>query len=113
MARTEVGRGLPLPETLRTNMEELSGADLSRVRVHYNSPLAEQQGARDYARGNDEIHLGPGQERYLPHEAWHVVQQKQGRVSQTGRSHIGLSDDPATLATERDLLAKRTPMPQA
>jgi hypothetical protein len=111
MAKVGVKSGLPLPESLRSNIENLSGADLSDVRVHYNSPLANQLNAQDYARGND-IHIGPGQERNLPHEAWHVVQQRQGRVSPNGRSHIGLSDDPDTLATERDLLAKRTPMPQ-
>ena len=110
MAKTVVGRGLPLPEPLRKSMEGLSGADLSDVRVHYNSPLAGQQRAVDCARGNSDIHLAPGQERQLPHEAWHVVQQKQGRVSPTARSHIGLSDDADTLATERDLLAKRTPV---
>ena len=109
MAKTVVGRGLPLPEPLKKSMENLSGADLSDVRVHYNSPLAGQQHAVDYAHGND-IHLAPGQERQLPHEAWHVVQQRQGRVSPTARSHIGLSDDADTLATERDLLAKRTPV---
>jgi hypothetical protein len=27
----------------------------------------------------------PGQEQHLPHEAWHVVQQKQGRVKPTGQ----------------------------
>ena len=35
-----------------------------------------------YTQGSD-IHLGPGQEQHLPHEAWHVVQQKQGRVTAT------------------------------
>ena len=35
-----------------------------------------------YAQGTD-IHIGPGQEKHLPHEAWHVVQQKQGRVKPT------------------------------
>jgi hypothetical protein len=25
-------------------------------------------------------HLAPGQDSHLPHEAWHVVQQRQGRV---------------------------------
>jgi len=110
MAKTVVGRGLPLPEPLRKSMEGLSGADLSDVRVHYSSPLAGQRRAVDYARGDSDIHLAPGQERQLPHEAWHVVQQKQGRVSATGRSHIGLSNDADTLATERELLAKRTPV---
>jgi hypothetical protein len=47
-----------------------------------------------YAQGS-EIHLGPGQERYLPHEAWHVVQQKQGRVPVTGSVNaIALNDSP-------------------
>ncbi|HAP61901.1 MAG TPA: hypothetical protein DCR93_21180, partial [Cytophagales bacterium] len=30
-----------------------------------------------------DIHLAPGQQKHLPHEAWHVVQQKQGRVKPT------------------------------
>jgi hypothetical protein len=38
--------------------------------------------AHAYAQGN-QIHLGSGQEKHLPHEAWHVVQQKQGRVKPT------------------------------
>jgi hypothetical protein len=25
-----------------------------------------------------DIHIGPGQEKHLAHEAWHTVQQKQG-----------------------------------
>jgi len=41
-------------------------------------------GALAYARGSD-IHLGPGQEQHLAHEAWHVVQQKQGRVAATAQ----------------------------
>lgn len=40
-------------------------------------------GALAYARGND-VHLAPGQERHLPHEAWHVVQQREGRVAPVG-----------------------------
>lgn len=28
-------------------------------------------------------HVGPGQEQHLPHDAWHVVRQKQGRVKPT------------------------------
>ena len=35
--------------------------------------------ARAYTQGS-EIYMAPGQERHLAHEAWHVVQQKQGRV---------------------------------
>jgi hypothetical protein len=52
-------------------------------------------GALAYAQGND-IHLGPGQERHLPHEAWHVVQQRQGRVQPTTSvAGVAVNDDPA------------------
>src|SRR6185503_18518282 len=71
-----------LPERLRAGIESLSGLDLSDVRVHANSDKPAQLNALAYAQGND-IHLGPGQERSLPHEAWHVVQQRQGRVQPT------------------------------
>ena len=39
--------------------------------------------------------VAPGQERHLPHEAWHVVQQKQGRVQTTRqlKSGVNLNDE--------------------
>jgi hypothetical protein len=52
------------------------------VKVHYNSHKPKEMNAHAYAQGN-QIHLGSGQEKHLPHEAWHVVQQKQGRVKPT------------------------------
>jgi|GEM_PF-5329348 len=72
-----------LPAALREGVEALSGQDLSDVRVHRNSSEPAQLNALAYAQGTD-IHLAPGQERHLPHEAWHVVQQRQGRVAPTG-----------------------------
>jgi hypothetical protein len=71
-----------LPDTLKSGVESLSGLSLDDVRVHYNSPQPVQLQAFAYTRGT-EIHVAPGQERHLPHEAWHVVQQKQGRVKPT------------------------------
>ena len=68
-----------LPDTMKTNLESLSGFDMSDVRVHYNSPQPASIGALAYTQGTD-IHVGPGQEKHLGHEAWHTVQQKQGRV---------------------------------
>src|SRR5205823_9648498 len=68
-----------LPDKLRAAIEKMSGLSLDGVQVHYNSRKPAQVNAHAYAQGTD-IYLGPGQERYLPHEAWHVVQQKQGRV---------------------------------
>jgi hypothetical protein len=68
-----------LPDGLRAGVERLSGLSLHNVRVHHRSPKPAAVNALAYAQGND-IHIGPGQERHLAHEAWHVVQQKQGRV---------------------------------
>jgi hypothetical protein len=85
-----------MPNQLKAGIESLSGMDMSDVRVHRNSDKPAQLSALAYAQGND-IHLGPGQEQHLPHEVWHVVQQRQGRVRETvqmagvgvRRLHIG------------------------
>lgn len=74
-----------LPDHLRNGIEHLSGLSMDDVKVHYNSPKPAQLSAHAYAQGTD-IHLGSGQEKHLPHEAWHVVQQKQGRVRPTVRT---------------------------
>ena len=71
-----------LPDYLKTGIESFSGLSLDDVRVHYNSPKPAEVQALAYTRGS-EIHVGPGQEQHLAHEAWHVVQQKQGRVQPT------------------------------
>ncbi len=85
-----------LPESLLLGIEQLSGMDMGDVRVHRNSSKAREAGALAYAQGN-EIHLGPGQEHHLPHEAWHVVQQRQGRVQPTTEAPNGapVNDDEA------------------
>ncbi|MGN6323910.1 MAG: eCIS core domain-containing protein [Dyella sp.] len=94
--------GLPLQ--LRAGIEALSGMDMGNVRVHRNSSKPAQLNALAYAQGND-IHLGPAQERHLPHEAWHVVQQRQGRVRPTMQLKAGvdINADPA-LEHEADVM---------
>ncbi|WP_235840013.1 eCIS core domain-containing protein [Derxia lacustris] len=98
-----------LPDNLKSGVEALSGVSLDSVRVHYNSPQPAQLNAHAYAQGSD-IHVAPGQERHLPHEAWHVVQQAQGRVKPTMqmRSAGGtpVNDDPA-LESEADAMGAR------
>ncbi|ODS24448.1 hypothetical protein AB835_03880 [Candidatus Endobugula sertula] len=80
-----------LPDTVKTPMEQFAdGIDLSDVKVHRNSAKPDSIGALAYTQGTN-IHLGPGQERHLPHEAWHVVQQKQGRVRPTAKIQGGLT----------------------
>ena len=95
-----------MPDQLKTGLEQLSGQDLSDVRVHYNSPQPAQLMADAYAQGTD-IHLGPGQERHLPHEGWHTVQQMQGRVQPTMQAHGAQINDSAALEKEADVMGKK------
>lgn len=96
-----------LPDPLKAGLESLSGMDLSNVRVHRNSNQPAQLQALAYAQGND-IHLGPGQEQHLPHEAWHVVQQAQGRVQPTLQLQNGQAvNADAGLEREADLMGAR------
>ena len=71
-----------LPDSLKNGIESLSGYSMDDVKMHYNSSDPAQLGSLAYARGKD-IYVAPGQERHLGHEAWHIVQQKQGRVAPT------------------------------
>lgn len=61
-----------LPDGLKSGIESLSGYSMDHVRVHYNSSKPAQLQAHAYAQWTD-IYLALGQERHLPHEAWHVV----------------------------------------
>jgi hypothetical protein len=95
-----------VPDPLKARIESLSGMDLSDVRVHTSSDKPAQLQALAYTRGND-IHLAPGQERQLAHEAWHVVQQRQGRVRPTVRTNgVAINDDPA-LEKEADSMGAK------
>jgi hypothetical protein len=93
-----------LPDELKAGVENLSGYSLDDVQVHYNSTKPAELQAHAYAQGTD-IHLAPGQEQHLAHEAWHVVQQKQGRVRPTrqlkGKVHV---NDDAGLEKEADVM---------
>lgn len=102
-----------LPEGLQTVMEAMSGFSLSDVVVHRNSAEPARLGALAYTQGS-QIHLGPGEERHLPHEAWHVVQQKQGRVSPTRhlKGAVPLNDS-AALEGEADAMGARAARPEA
>ncbi|MHB8644175.1 MAG: eCIS core domain-containing protein, partial [Thermomicrobiales bacterium] len=95
-----------LPSGLKSGIESLSGMSLSDVMVHYNSSRPASLGALAYTRGT-EIHVGPGQEKQLPHEAWHVVQQRQGRVKATRQvDGLPVNDDP-TLEYEAETMGAR------
>ncbi|WP_266168319.1 DUF4157 domain-containing protein [Dyella subtropica] len=100
------GSGQALPDGLRAGIESLSGMDMSGVRVHYGSSLPAQLNALAYAQGSD-IHLARGQEKHLPHEAWHVVQQSSGRVKPTMRMGGVNINDNAGLEREADQMGVR------
>ncbi|MFZ6757886.1 DUF4157 domain-containing protein [Undibacterium sp. Ji50W] len=96
-----------LPAQLQAGMESLSGMSLDHVQVHYNSDKPAQLQAHAYAQGSD-IHLAPGQEKHLPHEAWHVVQQAQGRVRPTLQMKQGVAvNDDVGLEQEADVMGAR------
>jgi hypothetical protein len=68
---------------IRSNCSHLGGKDFRPAQVQ----------ALAYTQGS-EIYVAPGQERHLPHEAWHVVQQKQGRVRPTLQfKGVAINDD--------------------
>jgi hypothetical protein len=95
-----------LPNQLKSGVESLSGMRMDHVKVHYNSPQPAQLNAHAYAQGSD-IHVGPGQEKHLPHEAWHVVQQAQGRVRPTMqmKGAVPVNDDKG-LEHEADVMGR-------
>lgn len=97
-----------LPDNLKSGIENLSGYSMDDVKVHRNSDKPAQLQAHAYAQGTD-IHLGKGQEKHLPHEAWHVVQQKQGRVKPTMqlKGSVNINDD-AGLEKEADVMGLRS-----
>lgn len=96
-----------LPDNLKSGIENLSGHSMDDVKVHYNSDKPAQLNAHAYAQGSD-IHLASGQEKHLPHEAWHAVQQKQGRVKPTlqmkGKMNV---NDNKGLENEADVMGAK------
>jgi len=95
-----------LPDNLKAGVEGLSGVSLNNVKVHYNSPKPAQLNALAYAQGTD-IHVAPGQQKHLPHEAWHVAQQSQGRVKPTTQTKGVAINDDSHLEREADVMGAK------
>jgi len=95
-----------LPDNLKAGVENLSGYSLDHVKVHYNSPKPAQLQALAYTKGT-EIHVAPGQEQHLPHEAWHVIQQMQGRVKPTMQAKGMLINNDKALEREADVMGAK------
>ena len=96
-----------LPDRLKSGIEALSGISMDGVRVNRNSARPGKLDALAFAQGRD-IHLAPGQDHHLPHEAWHLVQQAQGRVRPTLQAKTGekVNDDGA-LEREADTMGAK------
>jgi outer membrane protein OmpA-like peptidoglycan-associated protein len=95
-----------MSDHLKSGLENLSNMNLSNVRVHHNSPKPAQLNALAYTQGQD-IHVGSGQEKHLPHEGWHAVQQMQGRVKSTMQAkRVSINDDEA-LEREADVMGAK------
>jgi len=90
-------------EALKTGVESLTGIDMSDVRIHRHSNEPTRVNALAYAQGSD-IHVAPGQEKHLPHEAWHVVQQRQGRVPHASHANTVHIHDDERLEQEADAM---------
>ena len=95
-----------MPDNLKSGIESLSGFSMDEVRVHYNSSKPATVQALAYTQGTD-IHVAPGQEKHLPHEAWHVAQQMAGRVSPTTNINGMPVNDNAGLEHEADVMGEK------
>lgn len=93
-------------EQYRQNAEVLSGIDLSDMEIHYNSELPVKLHAAAITN-RAAIHLASSKDTPLPHEIWHVVQQKQGRVQPTNQKNgFAVNTDPA-LENEADSMGEK------
>ena len=95
-----------MPDNLKAGIEDLSGFSMDDVRVHYNSDKPATVQALAYTQGTD-IHVAPGQEQHLPHEAWHVAQQMAGRVEPTTEVSGLPVNDNVDLEHEADVMGAK------
>ncbi|EPR11481.1 DUF4474 domain-containing protein [Ruminiclostridium papyrosolvens] len=106
-SKKQASSNMGMPNNLRAGLENLSGVDLSELKVHKNSDKPQQIGALAYTKGSD-IHIAPGQEKHLPHEGWHAVQQMKGKVRSTiqMKSDLLVSHDNG-LEKEADIMGSK------
>ncbi|GAA4223860.1 hypothetical protein GCM10022254_02030 [Actinomadura meridiana] len=105
------GRGRPIDERTRTDMEARLGADFSDVRVHDDAVArtsAAEVGARAYTSGNHVVIGRGGAGRHtLAHELVHVIQQRSGPVAGTDQGDGLRVSDPGD-RFERDAETRAT-----
>jgi hypothetical protein len=103
-----------MSENVQEKMEKSFGTSFGGVGIHQNDTSASDIGAKAYTKGEN-IHFAPGYynpesqkgQELLGHELTHVVQQRQGLVSETKQSRgVSVNDSP-TLEKEADDLGKK------
>jgi hypothetical protein len=107
-----IGNGQPLEGGIRARMEGFFGADFSGVRVH-EGPAAASLGALAFTLG-ETLYFAPGLYdpttregvELLGHELAHVVQQRDGRVSNPYGRGVAIVQDPG-LEAEADAMGRR------
>lgn len=102
MKKNETG----MSDHLKEGIEDLSGYSMDDMRMHYKSDKPTTIQALAYTQGTD-IHVAPGQEQHLPHEAWHVAQQMSGRVEPTTEVGGMPVNDNEDLECEADVMSAR------
>ena len=102
MKKNETG----MSDHLKEGIEDLSGYSMDDMRMHYKSDKPTTIQALAYTQGTD-IHVAPGQEQHLPHEAWHVAQQMSGRVEPTTEVGGMPVNDNEDLEREVDVMGAR------
>lgn len=84
---------------------------MSDIKVHKNSDKPSKMQALAYTQGIN-IYVSPGQEQHIPHQAWHTVQQKQGRVKLSIQMKSTLVNDDPALEKEADWMGEKlNPLP--
>lgn len=96
------GRGNPIPQKAKTEMEQGFGMDFSQVRIHTDSQaqnMSQDLGAQAFTYGSD-IYFNSGKfapnskqgKKLMAHELTHVVQQR-GKVNSTIQRALGDGHD--------------------
>lgn len=93
-----------IPTQIKLDFERRSGLSFDDVRVHYNSDKPARLQALAYTQGT-QVYVGPGQEKHLPHELGHVIQQKAFPIHATSLVNGVAANDNPTLETQADILA--------
>jgi hypothetical protein len=88
------------------NVSALTGTDVTDAKINLNSSKPAAVQAHAYTQGTD-IHVSSGQEKHVAHEAVHVAQQKQGRVSPTTEVSGLPVNDNAGLEREADVIGQK------